>query len=153
MSIEEKISDDYVKAYKNKDALRVNVLRLIKAGIKNRLVELCKPHEKLDENEIIDILVRQAKQRQDSIDQFRSANRNDLADKEEAELQVLREYLPAMLEGEELDKVIAEAIAQTGAKSGQDMGKVMKFIMAEYKGRIDGKILSEKVKIKLAQGG
>ena len=151
MDTEEKIAQDYIYAYKQKDSLRLNVLRLVKTSIKNRLVELCQPDGKLSESEIIDILVRQAKQRQDSIDQYRKAKRDDLADKEFAELQILREYLPTMIEGEELNQVISNAIEQISAKSGADMGKVMKFIMEKHKGSIDGRQLSEKVKAALSK--
>lgn len=146
MTLSERIEKDYVSAYKAKDAVRLGVLRMLKTAAKNLQVELMRP---VTEAELLDVVLKQAKQRQDSIEQFTAASRTDLADKEQAELAVLREYLPTPLEGGELDAAIAAAIAETGAKGPQDMGRVMQAIMNAHKGRVDGKALSATVRARL----
>ena len=95
------------------------------------------------------MLVTQAKQRQDSIEQFRAASRPDLADKEEAELHILQDYLPKALSQEELEAAVSSAIAETGASSSKDFGRVMQKLTAEYAGRVDGKRLSVLVRSRL----
>jgi uncharacterized protein YqeY len=150
MSLNARIEQDYITAYKAKDSLRLSVLRLLKTAAKNMLVELKRPGGELSEAELCAVLVKQAKQRQDSIEQFRAASRNDLADKEEAELCILRDYLPKPLSPEELEAAICAAIAETGASSPKDMGKVMQKLTTEYAGRVDGKSLSAMVRAKLA---
>ncbi|MFV0422118.1 GatB/YqeY domain-containing protein [Oleidesulfovibrio sp.] len=146
MTLSSRIESDYITAYKAKNSLKLGVLRLLKTAVKNLQVEKMRP---LTEDEIFDVLMRQVKQRQDSIEQFENANRQDLADKEAAELTVLQEYMPAQLGAEELAAAVDKAIADSGAASMQDMGKVMSAIMAEYKGRVDGKELSGMVRSKL----
>lgn len=153
MSLQEQIDKEYVEAYKAKDSLKLGVLRLLKTAVKNRLVELKRPHDTLADQEIMDVIIRQAKQRQDSIDQYTAAGRDDLAQKEAAELEILKQYLPAMLDAAELDAIIDAAISQTGASGPRDMGKVMALIMAEHKGQVDGKALSAQVGKKLAARG
>lgn len=150
MTLAEKIGADYVAAYKNRDTVRVGVLRLLKTAISNRLVELKQPGGALDDDEIMQLLLRQAKQRKDSIQQFSDAGRQDLAEKESGELAVLEEYLPRPLEEAELAAAIDAAIAQTNAAAPQDMGKVIGHIMASYKGRVDGNRVSALVRQKLA---
>ena len=150
MNLITRIEQDYVAAYKTGDRLRLSVLRLLKTAAKNTLVELKRPGGELSEAEWRSVLVKQAKQRQDSIEQFHAASRHDLADREKAELCILREYLPAPLNPEELDAAINAAIAKTGASSLKDMGRVMQKLTTEYAGRADGKILSSLVRAKLA---
>ncbi len=150
MTLNERIEKEYIAAYKAKEQLKLDVLRLLKTAAKNVLVEQRRSSGSLDDNEMMDVILRQAKQRQDSITQYREAGRDDLADREAAELEVLQEYLPTMLTEDELQAVITKAIADTEAKTPQDMGKVMNAIMAEYKGRVDGKALSAKVRASLA---
>lgn len=150
MSLTERIETDYIAAYKTGKKDRVEVLRLLKAAAKNRLVELKRPGGSLSDAEMLDVLVRQAKQREDSIEQYSAANRKDLADKEAAELQILQEYLPAKLDDERLSAVILEAIQATGANGPQDMGKVIGQVMSAFRGQVDGKEVSRKVKEQLA---
>lgn len=142
----DRIQTEYVQAYKAKDSVRVSVLRLVKTAVKNRLVEEKRPGGVLSDAEMLEVLVKESKQRQDSWEQFTAAGRQDLADKERVELEILKEYLPSPLTPEELAAVIATAIADTGATSAKDMGKVMQAIMAQYKGRVDGKVLSAAVR-------
>ena len=150
MSLSARIERDYITAYKAKDSLRLSVLRLLKTAAKNMLVELRRPGGELSDTELCSVLAKQAKQRQDSIEQFRSASRLDLADKEEAELRILQEYLPKPLSPEELNAAINVAITETGASSPKDMGLVMQKLTKEYAGRVDGKSLSSLVRARLA---
>ncbi|MEG2171924.1 MAG: GatB/YqeY domain-containing protein [Desulfovibrionaceae bacterium] len=150
MTLNERIEKEYIEAYKAKQQLKLDVLRLLKTAIKNLLVEYRRPGGSLDDAEIMDVLLRQAKQRQDSIEQYRAANRHDLADKEAAELVILQEYLPRPLSTEELAAAIDTAIHSTGASKPQDMGKVMAAMMELYKGRVDGKVLSSTVRQRLS---
>ena len=101
--------------------------------------------------EMLDVIIKEGKQRQDSIEQYRAANRADLADKEAAELKILQEYLPKALSPEELTAVIETTVAELQAAGPKDMGRVISAIMGSYKGRVDGKALSEAVKQRLAQ--
>ncbi len=149
LSFSDRIEKDYIQAYKAKDSVRLTVLRLLKTAVKNRLVELKRPGGTLADEELLDLVVKEGKQRQDSIEQFQAARRDDLAQKEAAELAILREYLPAPLEAEELEAVIRETMTRLGASSPRDMGRIMTAIMAEHKGRVDGKTLSGAVKAHL----
>lgn len=151
MTLTERIEKDYIVAYKAKEQLKLDVLRLLKTAAKNLLVELKRPGGALSDEEMMGVLLRQAKQRQDSVEQYRAANRDDLADREAAELVILQEYLPQALSQEELTAAIEAAVAATGAATPQDMGKVMNAIMAQYKGRVDGKALSAAVRARLAR--
>lgn len=147
MTLLSRIEKDYITAYKAKEQVRVGVLRLLKTAAKNRQVELMR---ELTEEEVLELLTKQAKQRQESIEQYRSAGRDDLADTEAAELAVIKDYLPEQLSEEETAKAVDEAVAAVGASSMQDMGKVMQAVMAQYKGRVDGKALSAHVRSRLS---
>jgi len=147
MTLLSRIEKDYIASYKAKKELRVAVLRMLKAAVKNRQVELMRP---LEDDEVLEVVVRQGKQRNDSIEQFRAANRDDLAEKEAAELEILQEFMPTALSPEELEKVVDQAVASLGASSMKDMGKVMNTVMGEYKGRVDGKALSALVRSRLS---
>ncbi|WP_304473517.1 GatB/YqeY domain-containing protein [uncultured Desulfovibrio sp.] len=151
MSLSEQIEKDYIQAYKAKDAVRLTVLRLLKTAVKNRLVDLRRPGGSLSDEEMLDVIIKEGKQRQDSIEQYRAANRADLADKEAAELKILQEYLPRALSPEELTALIETTVTELQAASPRDMGRVISAIMASHKGRVDGKTLSEAVRRRLAQ--
>lgn len=148
MTLAERIESDYVAAYKAKDAVRLSVLRLLKTAVKNLLVE--RRQQPLEEGDLLDLIARQCKQRQDSIDQYAAAGREDLADKEREELVVLREYMPEQISGDALTDLIKEVIAQKGASSVKDMGMVMQELTAGHKGRYDGKEASGIVRALLA---
>ena len=150
MSLFEQIDKDYVQAYKAKDAVRVGVLRLLKTAVKNRLVDLRRPGGTLSDEEMLDVIIKEGKQRQDSIEQYTAVGRTDLADKEAAELAIIQDYLPKALSPEELSQLIDTTISAVGATTPRDMGKVISAIMATHKGRVDGKALSEAVKARLA---
>lgn len=151
MNLSDRIAQDYINAYKAHDATRLGVLRLLKTAMSNRLVELKQPGGTLDDAAITDLLLKQAKQRKDSIEQYTAANRKDLADREASELSILQEYLPSQLTGDELEAAVLDAIAETGAHGPQDMGKVMGILTAKYRGRIDGKAASALTREKLQQ--
>ena len=143
MSLTTRIEQDYIAAYKAKDALRLGVLRLLKTAAKNLQVELMRP---VTDEELASVVQKQAKQRQDSIEQFTAANRPDLAEKEAAELSILKEPLSE----EELAAAIDAAIAALGVTNMSGMGKVIQSVMGDYKGRVDGKAVSAAVKARLS---
>ena len=147
MKLSDRLEKDYVAAYKARDALRLSVLRLLKTAVKNSQVELRRP---LGDDEVLDVLARQAKQRRESIDMFSNAGRTDLMEKEERELAILLEYLPAPLSDEELAGAVDAAIATLAAADMKDMGRVVKAVLTEHKGRVDGKRVSELVKSRLS---
>ncbi|WP_029894920.1 GatB/YqeY domain-containing protein [Desulfohalovibrio reitneri] len=147
MSLQQSIEKDFVQAYKAKDEVRVAVLRMLKTAIKNKHVELGRP---LENDEILDVVGKQAKQRRESIEQYEKATRPDLVDREKAELAVLESYLPAALSEQELAAAVDEAIAETGAASMKEMGKVMSSLMEKYKGRVDGKQAQNMVRSRLS---
>lgn len=146
MSLAQQIQTDYLAAYKAKDALRLSVLRHLKTAATNLSVELKRD---VTDDELLDVVLKQAKQRQDSIEQFNAGGREDLAAKEAAELVILKDYLPQTIEGNELESAVNAAIAKTGATAPSDMGKVMTSLMQDYKGRLDGKAVSALVREKL----
>jgi uncharacterized protein YqeY len=147
MSIAKQIEQDFVTAYKAKEQLRVAVLRMLKTAIKNRHVELMR---ELSDDEVLDVIIKQVKQRQEAEEQFRAANRVELADKESAEADILRSYLPAQISREELAALVDKIVIDLGASGLKDMGRVMKAIMDNHKGRVDGKAVSELVKSRLS---
>lgn len=147
MSLASQVETDLPAAMKAQEALRVSVLRMIKAAFKNRQIELGKP---LEDSEAIAVLRTLVKQRRESVEQFRKGGREDLANKEEAEIQIVEGYLPAAVTDQEIEAVVADAIAETGGGSPKDFGKVMKAAMAKLAGRnVDGKRVSDLVRKKL----
>ena len=148
MSLQERIQSDIADAMRSKDNLKLGVLRMMKAAVKNKEVEKMKA---LEEPEVLAVLNSLVKQRKDSIDQFRKGGREDLATKEEAEIKIIELYLPAAASDEDIQRAIAEAIQETGATSMKDMGKVMKATQARLAGKTtDGARMSQLVKEKLA---
>jgi len=148
MSLAERIESEYIVAYKNKDAVRLSVLRLLKTSMKNLLVE--RKQQPLEESDLLDLVAKQCKQRQDSIAQYTAANRMDLAAKEEQELVILKEYMPEQISGDALKALVKELIVETGATGPKDMGKVMQALTAKHKGQYDGKEASVVVRDVLA---
>jgi hypothetical protein len=148
MSIVEHVDRDLITAMKAQEALKLSVLRMMKAALKNRQVELGKPPEDVEAMAVLRTLV---KQRRESVEQFRKGARDDLADKEEAEIKIIETYLPAAVSEEEIAAAITAAIAETGASQIKDLGRVMKAVMAKFAGKnVDGKRVSEQVRSKLA---
>lgn len=147
MAFKETIEAGMVLAAKTKDKVRLSALRMLKSGLHNREIDL---KRELSEGEFLQLLSAMVKQRRDSIEQFAKGGRTDLVEKEEAELQVIEEFLPAQLSAADLDAAIAEAIREVGAEGVRDMGKVMKVLMPKVTGRADGKAVGEKVKARLS---
>lgn len=131
------------EALKARDELKTSALRLIKASLKNKEIDKRGP---LTDDEITAVLSTLAKQRRESIEQFSAAGRTDLADREQRELELIQSYLPQQLSPEELDRIIGATIAEAGASSPNDMGKVMKLLMPKIKGAADGKVVNQRVK-------
>ncbi len=147
MALVEQVDKDLVAAMKAQEALKLSVLRMMKSALKNRQVELGKS---LEDSESIAVLRTLVKQRRESIEQFREGRRDDLADKEAAEIKIIETYLPAAVSDEEIEAAVAAALAETGAVGSKDLGKVMKAVMAKFAGRnVDGKHVNEKVRAKL----
>ena len=147
MALLEQLQTEMVAAMKAKDELRLGTLRMMKTALKKHEVDSMKPLDEATEMQILNMLI---KQRRESAEMFRKGNREELAAKEEAELRLIEAYLPAAPNDEELDRAVSEAIAESGATSAKDMGKVMKAAQAKLAGkRVDGKVLSERVKSRL----
>ncbi len=148
MSLEQTLSSEIAVAMKAKDATRLSTLRMLKAALMNKGVEKNRSLEAAEELQVVASLV---KQRRDSIEQFTAGGRQDLAAKEAAEITILETYLPPSVTTEELEAVVNEAMAETGAAGPKDMGKVMKAAMAKLAGKtVDGKKLNEMVRARLA---
>jgi len=147
MSLNQRLNDAMKEAMKAKETLRLSTIRLIRSAIKNREIEV---REELDDPAVIDILSSLVKQRKESAQIYRENERLDLAAKEEAELEILQEFLPEQLSEVEVLAMIEAAIAETGAASARDMGRVMKIVSVQIKGRADGKRVSDLVKERLA---
>ena len=147
MSLRDKVNTDISAAMKAKDPARLSALRMLKAAIMNKGVEKARD---LEDGEVLQVIASLVKQRRDSIEQFSKAGRTDLVDKETAEISVLEEYLPPAATAEEVDAAVAAAIAETGAASAKDMGKVMKAVMPKLAGKnADGRAVNEAVRRKL----
>jgi uncharacterized protein YqeY len=148
MSLTDDVSAAMTDAMRKKDPLRLSALRMLKAAFMNREVEKGRA---LDEGEAQQVVSALVKQRRDSIEQFVKGGRQDLADREAAEIVVLEFYLPPAADPALIDRAVAEAIAETGATSPKEMGRVMKAAMARLAGQtVDGKVVNELVRKKLA---
>lgn len=146
-SLKQRIEADMKTAMREKDKDRLGTIRLILAAIKQREVD---ERITLDDTQVLAILDKMVKQRRDSIEQFRAAGREELAIKEETELAVIQGYMPAALSDAELEALIAEAVTASGAKTMQEMGKVMGLLKAKVQGRADMGAVSAKIKARLS---
>ena len=153
MNLRERIKDDTTSALKAGDRTTVGVLRMVSARILEREVELRSEKGKdyqLNDDETVEVITSYAKQRRQSIDSYREAGREDLASREEGELEILQQYLPRQLSEEEIEKLIEEAVAEVGAEGPQQMGQVMRVVMPKLKGAADGKLVNALVRKRLA---
>ena len=148
ISLKERLDGDLKDAMRNKDSVRRTVLRTIISEIRN--AEIAK-QEALDDEGVLVVMTKQAQQRRDSIEAFKSASRSDLVESESAELKIISGYLPEQLSEDEIEVVITEVISQVKAKGFSDMGKVMKEIMQRIRGRADGKMVSAIVTSRLKE--
>jgi uncharacterized protein len=144
MSLKEKINEDLKKSMKAQDAFRTETLRSIRAEILK--MDKSGMNREMNEEEEMQLVLRQAKMRKESIEMFSQAGRNDLVEKESKQLEIIQEYLPKQLTREEAEKIISDIIKSTGADSDKDMGIVMGPVMKVLKGKFDGKLIQEIVK-------
>ena len=148
MDLKTRLGEDFKQALRSGDKLRVSVIRLLTALIKNREVEKRGP---LTDAEVLQAIVASCKQRQEAIEPFRQGGRQDLVDKESAELEILQSYLPKPLTSEELHAMVLEAIREVQATSPKEMGKVMGVLMPRVTGRADGKMVNTLVREALSK--
>jgi len=147
MSLKDKLTEDLKQAMRQRDEQRRSTLRLVMAAIKNAEIE---KRRELEEGELLAIIAKEAKQRHESIAQFERGGRQDLADREEAELQILLAYLPEQLSREDIEAQARQIIEEVGATSPAQMGQVMRRLMPLMQGKADGKLVSQVVKELLA---
>lgn len=140
MSLKEKLADDLKAAMKNKDSVRKNVVQMVRAGV----LQVEKDNKvTLDDEGVLEVIAKQLKQRRDSLPDYEKSGREDLIAELKAEMDVLMEYLPEQLTEDELRVIVEQAVAETGASSMKDMGKIMSSVMPKVKGRADGKMINE----------
>jgi uncharacterized protein len=145
MTLQQRVDSDLKEAMRAKDGTKLGVLRMLKSALKYAAIAKSGAESELSDAEAIQVIRKQAKQRQDSIESFEKGGRTELADKEKEELALLNTYLPQAMSSEELEKVVRETIAELGATSKAQMGAVMKALQAKAGGRADGKTLSTEV--------
>lgn len=143
MDLKEKIMEDLKAALRTGDERRKSTLRMLRSAIRYREVDVQHP---LSEEEVLEVIAKQVKQRRDSIEEYKKGGRQDLVDEETAELEILSAYLPRQFTSEEIEGLAQEAIAQVGATDVKQMGMVMKVLMPQVKGRADGKLVGEVVR-------
>ncbi len=146
MTLKERLNSDMKEALKAHDAARLSAIRMIISAYRNKEIDSRKD---LDDEGMLSVLSTAAKQRRESIEQYGKAGRKDLVDKETAELEVIQSYMPKQMSKEEIEALVKEAVAESGAKGPSDMGKAMKILMPKVKGRADGKLVNELVKVAL----
>ncbi len=150
MNLQEQITEDYKAAMKSGDATRKTTFSGLRAAFKGAEIDARGTDKVVDETTFQAVIEKEAKKRRESIEEFTKANRMDLADKESAELEVLKAYLPEPMSDADLEAMIDKAIAQAGANSPKEMGRVMAVLVPEIAGRADGKLASKLVREKLA---
>jgi uncharacterized protein YqeY len=147
MALKDQLDADLKSAMRDKDAVRLSVVRMLKSAVKYREIELMKP---LDDAGVLQVISQEIKRHRDSVEQYRAGNRPDLVEKEEAEIAVLQAWLPAQLGEAEVRAMVDEVVARVKATGPKDMGAVMKALLPEVQGRADGKLVSELVKARLS---
>jgi uncharacterized protein YqeY len=150
MTLPERVDSDLKEAMRAKDATKLSVLRMLKSALKYAAIAKSGGEAELSDAEAVQVIRKQAKQRQDSIESFEEGGRAELADKEKEELAILNAYLPRAMSPDELAKIVRETIAELGATSKAQMGEVMKKLQAKAGGRADGKTLSGEVQKQLS---
>ena len=150
MNLPERIDTDVKEAMRAKDAMKLGVLRMLKAALKNAAIEKGGADAEMSDADVAQVIRKQVKQRQDSIESFEKGGRAELAAKEKEEMSILQSYLPQAMSADELAKTVGETIAEVGATSKAQMGAVMKALQAKVAGRADGKALSAEVQRQLS---
>ena len=136
MTMKSRLEDDVRQAMRDRDTLRRDVIRYMRSEIRNQEIRV---QDDLDDQGVVQVLSRQAQQRRDSIEAFSEANRNDLVEKEQAELAIIMEYLPQQMSREEITELVRQVVTEVGAEGPGDMGKVMSRIMPQVRGRAEGR--------------
>ena len=151
MSLRNKIDEDYKQSIKNKDQQRIDTLRLIRSAIKDKDISsrTSENKEGINDSEILSLLLNLIKQRNDSIEQFQKAKRDDLIKNEKSEIEVIKDYLPQQKTQEETEKIIYEIISSNNLESIKDMGKLMSIIKNDYAGEVDMGLVGKIAKSKL----
>lgn len=147
--LEDQLQKDYIQAMKDRDTVKSSTVNFLRAQLKNVRIE--KRSETLEDKDVVAVIKKQIKQRQDSIEQYEKGGRKDLADKETAEMVILKTYLPEELSGQVLQQLVDQAVAETGAQSMKDMGNVIKAVAAKAQGKADNRVISELVKKALSE--
>ena len=150
MTLQERLDSDLKDAMRAREANKLGVLRMLKSALKNAAIEKGGAAATLDDAEATQVVRKQVKQRQDSIESFEKGSRPELAEKERAEIAILQQYLPAAMSSEELSRLVRETIAELGATSKAQMGAVMKALGPKIGGRADGRTVSQEVQRQLA---
>ncbi|MDB6146920.1 MAG: Transamidase GatB domain protein [Spartobacteria bacterium] len=150
MTLNERVDSDLKEAMRAKDTTKLNVLRMLKSALKYSAIEKSGADSELNEAEAIQIIRKQVKQRNDSIESFEKGGRPELVEKEKAELSILNTYLPQGMSADELSEIVRATIAEVGATSKAQMGAVMKTLQSKVAGRADGKTLSQEVQKQLS---
>ncbi len=149
VSLREKISSDLKNALRDKKALDLSVLRMLQSAIKNKEIEKRKSDAGLNDEEVLEVVTSEIKKRKEAIEEYTKGQRQDLVDKEKAELEVLMNYMPRQMGEVEIREEAKKAIGEVGVKTPQDMGKVMKILMSRMKGKADGALVNRIVKEEL----
>lgn len=147
MSLNDRLNEDMKQAMKSQDKFRLSVIRMVRSSIKNIEIDQRKT---LDDQEVLDVLNREIKQRRDSLQEFEKAGRQDLVDQMKHELDILADYMPKQLSEDEVKAIVQQTIQEVGASSKADMGKVMGALMPKVKGLADGKLVNQIVQQTLA---
>lgn len=147
--LSQQITEDMKTAMRAKNTIALNAIRMLKSSIKNAAIEKGGADAELDDTEVTAVIRKEVKKRQDSIEQYETAGRAELADQEKAEIEILNGYLPEPLSEEKIAEIVDAAIAEVGATSRKEMGQVMKIVQEKTAGRADGKTLSQAVMSKL----
>ncbi|NQX44569.1 MULTISPECIES: GatB/YqeY domain-containing protein [Paenibacillus] len=142
MNLSERLNEDMKQAMKSKDKFTLSTIRMVRSTIKYLEIDLKRT---LDDNEVLDILSREIKQRKDALQEFEAAGREELAASTKAEIEIIIKYLPEQLSEEEIKVIVQQTIQETGASSKSEMGKVMSALMPKVKGRADGKLVNQAV--------
>lgn len=148
MAIVELLNQDMKQAMKNKDKVKLGVIRMVKASMQNEAIKLQK--DALSEEEELTVLARELKQRKDSLHEFKEAGREDLVSKLEDEIKIIQAYMPEQLSDEELEKIVVQTIEEVQAQSKKDMGKVMSALMPKVKGKAEGSRVNQLVQKNLS---
>jgi uncharacterized protein YqeY len=150
MTLQQRVDSDLKEAMRAKDTAKLGVLRMLKSALKYAAIAKSGAEAELNDAEAVQVIRKQARQRQDSIESFEKAGRAELVEKEKEELSILNGYLPQPMSGDEISKIVRETIAEAGATSRAQMGAVMKALQAKVAGRADGKVLSAEVQKQLS---